>query len=74
MIGRDEPMALVVQTRRHSNILGICYLGHATLDGNEMHRIQQMAEAKGCYAYTTTVEEDHTFESLCKHVEKIVNK
>lgn len=50
MISRDEPMALVVT--KDGQVKTICYLGHATLDGNEMHRISYLAEQAGCYAYT----------------------
>ena len=55
MISRDEPMVLVVS--KDGMVRTICYLGHATLDGNEYDRVRTLAALHLCDISITTMEE-----------------
>lgn len=71
MISRDVPMALVVL--EEGEIKTVCFLGYATLDGNEMHRINMLVGAHGCYAHTIEVGEQlSSFEQLFQAVKEAV--
>lgn len=72
MIGRDEPMALVVRQGRA--VKTVINLGYATLDGNEYNRLRVLAEKYGCDISIDTLDlaEVSDFAQLFREVETAI--